>query len=500
MSNALSIPPPLPTSAAAIVRRDFPGWLSPMLVKELRQGLRTRGFVAALMIFQTVMLVLMLGALAAQSTISISGRPMTGMTTGFFWTLMLVQLIVVTPARALGGLQLEVESRTLDLLMLTRLNAWRVVLGKWISLLVQGALLLLAMLPYLVVRYFTDNADVLADFGRCLAMLGLCGVLTAAGLWASGIAKLLRVAIVILLVFGAQALGVTLTARMFGTGSPFGRIGVGTVFDSPFIIIDAVLLTAFFLVSAVRNIAPPAENHSFFVRMLPVVLLLTVPLAQVFGAHDIALQQLMIGAIFLAFVVVFELALARQPMPPHWREWRRRGPVLRFVGRASMPGWPSGLLWGVGAAALWALLALIHIPNGSVSSRHDAEQAAHFALLALGGLTFPVVLRSLWGRLPGSPLFIFFAGLALPALLALFSVWLAEGTPIRFTGVRSVMQVLPVSSFLLGLDTRRITPFTSAAAATIAIATVAFALWQARGYWRLITEFDARDRGEAPRA
>jgi hypothetical protein len=499
MSNVLSLPPPLPIGAAAIVRRDFPGWLSPMLVKELRQGLRTRGFVAALIIFQSIMLVLMLGALGAQSSVAINGRPMTGMTTGFFWTLMLVQLIVVTPARALGGLQLEVESRTLDLLMLTRLNAWRVVLGKWISLLVQATLLLVAMLPYLVVRYFTDNADVLADFGRCLAMLGLCGVLTAAGLWASGIAKILRVVIVILLVFGAQALGVSFTARMFGTRSPFGSIGLGGVFSSPFAIIDAVLLTAFFLVSAVRNIAPPAENHAFFVRMLPVILLVTAPLAQALGGHDIALQQLMMGAVFLAFVLLFELAIARVPMAPHWRAWRRRGPVLQFVGRASLPGWQSGLLWGVGAVALWALLALMLIPTGSVSSRRDAEQAAHAALLALGGLTFPVVLRALWGRVTGSGA-VFLAGLVAPGLLTLVSVWLAEGAPIKFTGMRTVMQVLPVSSFLLGFDTRRLLPVTSALAATVAVATVAFALWQARGHWRLIKEFDARDRGEAPRA
>ena len=40
--------------AASIVARDFPGWLPPMLVKELRQGLRTRGFVSTLVGFQAV--------------------------------------------------------------------------------------------------------------------------------------------------------------------------------------------------------------------------------------------------------------------------------------------------------------------------------------------------------------------------------------------------------------------------------------------------------------
>src|SRR5882724_4477643 len=106
----------------SILSRDFPGWLSPMLVKELRQGLRTRGFVGALVIFQIVMLVLMLAALASQTaqnpTARMSGAGITG---AFFWAVISVQLLIVTPFRALGGLQHEVESRTLDLLLLTRL-------------------------------------------------------------------------------------------------------------------------------------------------------------------------------------------------------------------------------------------------------------------------------------------------------------------------------------------------------------------------------------------
>src|SRR5262249_52894474 len=155
-------------------------------------------------------------------------------------------------SRALGGLQAEVETRSLDLLMLTRLNAWRIVLGKWISLIVQATLLLIAMLPYLVLRYFTDNADILADFGYCLAMLGTRTVLTDAGLWASGIAKLMRVVMVILLVFGVQAISGFVGTRFFGGRPVLGGSSVGfAMADSPFEIINAALVTAFFLVSAV---------------------------------------------------------------------------------------------------------------------------------------------------------------------------------------------------------------------------------------------------------
>src|SRR5688572_18104272 len=128
MSNVTAIPEPAASASphSKIPTRDFPGWLPPMLVKELRQGLRTRGFVGTLVVFQILMLVLTLVALSTQNATTPSGRMAGAAFSGFFWAILAVQLIFMTPSRALGGLQLEVESRTLDLLMLTRLTAWRV--------------------------------------------------------------------------------------------------------------------------------------------------------------------------------------------------------------------------------------------------------------------------------------------------------------------------------------------------------------------------------------
>src|SRR5438874_1985424 len=89
-------------------RGDFPTWLPPMFVKELRQGLRTRGFVVVFIAFQALMALLMMGAIVGQNTAVPGARVSIGNTiSGFFWTLLSVQLLLVTPARALGSLQLE---------------------------------------------------------------------------------------------------------------------------------------------------------------------------------------------------------------------------------------------------------------------------------------------------------------------------------------------------------------------------------------------------------
>lgn len=492
------------SAPSPIVRRDFPGWLPPMLVKELRQGLQTRGFVGALVIFQLVMLVLMLTALAAQASLSPSAqRAGTAATTGFFWTIIGVQLLLVTPSRALGGLQQEIDARTLDLLMLTKLNAWRVVLGKWVSLLAQALLLLVAMLPYLVVRYFTDSADIVADLIRCAVLFGLSAVLTAGGLWASGIGKVLRVVVVILLVFGAQSIGIGFlnNLRIFaGSARVLGPSPLQRIMETPFDLVNAGLFTAYFLVSAVRNIAPAAENHSFFARILPVLGILAAPLAAMAGAHDLAVRQLMIAAGFLAFVLIFEFARPRWPQAAQWREWSR-GAVARAVGRCSLPGWESALLYGVVATAIWAAGALLLMSTGTVTSQDWAFHAAWLALLGLAALAFPAILQSILRAVPAPPLVMYVCGLGLPVLFAGLGYVLAQ-TKWGITLVKALGEVLPVSSFVFAYNghapgaTDPQPTYIVAFAGGFAVMVLVAGFWQSRPYWQQIALFDARERKE----
>jgi hypothetical protein len=163
---------------------------------------------------------------------------------------------------------------------------------------------------------------------------------------------------------------------------------------TPFDLVNGVLITAFFLISAVRNIAPPAENHSLFARILPLLALLPAPFAEAIGLHELAVRQLYIAAGFIAFVLMFELAAGRMPMATHWRDWYRRGLLSRTLGRMAMPGWPSALLYGVVLAILWAAIALIVLSGLSPASRDHAVRVAWLALLALSGLAFPAVVGS----------------------------------------------------------------------------------------------------------
>ena len=76
-------------ATAPTPRFDFPTWLPPMLVKELRQGLRTRGFVFSLIGLHVVLVIAFAWALVAQIFDRSSALDIVN---GFYWTITVLLL------------------------------------------------------------------------------------------------------------------------------------------------------------------------------------------------------------------------------------------------------------------------------------------------------------------------------------------------------------------------------------------------------------------------
>ena len=470
--------------APALVLRDFPSWLPSMLVKELRQGLRTRGFVGALFQFQAAMVLMLFFQLATMST----AFPAAAMN-GFFWLLISLQLLLFAPTRALGSIQNEATSRTLDLLLLTRLNAWRIVLGKWFAIGAETLLLLIAILPYGIVRYFVSSVDLVADAGRCLLLLAACALLVAAGLWTSGITKILRLVVVIALVFGAQgAIGIF---SMFGSRSATWSVPAGL--SSPIVWLDFGLVLAFLLAGAVRTIAAAAENHAGLIRGLPLGALLLVVLAVIAEDTDAATAQLVFTGVFLAIVGAIELAGGRRPMPSHWRAWRARGGLGRLVGPLALPGWKSAFLFVAVATALWAGCALLFVPTGTPASREQAEKLVWLALLAGSGLAFPAVLWSFVPRKPAAPGARYVGTLLAMFLLAGAGASLAA-SQWKITGLFTLAKMLPISAFLCAFSAEEPGFVVFSLRLLFTFAVFAGGFWQTRAHWQQLADFEARDR------
>ena len=146
MSTVATVtPPPMPPAAAGKLD-DFSDKLSPMLVKELRQGLRAKTFVIVFLALQGLMTVVLLAAVSASP--DRAGQSVSSVIFFFFS----LAVLVVQPLRGIGALHNEIRGSTIDLMVLTRMNAWRIVLGKWVAIVRKSEFLITAIVPYLIMR------------------------------------------------------------------------------------------------------------------------------------------------------------------------------------------------------------------------------------------------------------------------------------------------------------------------------------------------------------
>lgn len=464
-----------PSPAVTRPPADFPTWLPAMLVKELRQGLRTRGFVGTLVGFQIVMTLFMVFALAGGT-----GSGSYSMLQGAFWTVLTLQLLVITPARALAGLQNELESRAVDLLMLTRLTAWRVVLGKWISLLAQAALLVVALLPYGVARYFFGSVDLAGEVRVIGLIFAGSAVLTGAALWASVLPRVARVGLGLLVVFAWQIVPGGLTA-LLGLSGRSARPSSGPAWmgaaNGALFAFDAAILLVLCLIGAVRRLAPAAENQAPLLRALPLLAALPIPLLGLRAA----VGQLVFAAGLAALIAAVELARGEEPMAKHWRDWSRRGRWGRWVGRIVQPGWASALEWMLALAAALML--------GAVVTGEGARVARH-VLLAEAALVFPALLLTWLGprfaqRAAGYVLLLGAASLISVVGAA------SAGLLTSRTVADLLLQLLPISSFWSAVYSPAPGSGVQAAQVAIAVAVLGLTWWRGRSYRRRWRDYDA---------
>ncbi len=151
--------------------RDFSDRLSPMVVKEMRQGLRTRFFTAALILFHVLLGLLMLAML-----FSPTARDVQEM----FWLVIIVTLLGALPVRGFNALNAEVKDGTLDMLVLTGITSFRIVWGKWASLYSQTLLVACSLLPYMIARYQLGGVELVRELVGMVILLFASAIITAA--------------------------------------------------------------------------------------------------------------------------------------------------------------------------------------------------------------------------------------------------------------------------------------------------------------------------------
>ncbi len=361
-----------------------------MLVKELRQGLRAKTFVAMFLSLQ-VFLAVMLFSAGVTSTSDHVGSVISGIIFTFFS----IAVIVVQPLRGTGALSSEVKGNTIDMMVLTRLSAWRIVFGKWVAIVSQSALLLVTIIPYLILRYFFGGMNLVSEMVFLLVLFLTSMALTALTVGLSGchsvivrslvpiigLPILLWSMLIVSFSYGFRGSGNVLD--VFNLDNSESQIGVACY------VATIVYLGASMLSMGASLIAPAAENHAIFRRIVALLaMLVIVPVAvlDMFDAEWTILLATIVGVPAILIALTESAPLVATVCKP----FVKRGPIARTIGWLFYPTWSSGLMFSM----LLAIIGLVAVFGQSLmkgGSPSWDDNDAVIILSLVGGMFFPSV-------------------------------------------------------------------------------------------------------------
>ncbi len=138
---------------------DLPDWISPFLVKSIRQGMRSHIFAGIFLWAQgSTGLLVLVQALNGDARIR-------GSDAGFlYWANLFVLFTVLVPLYPVFLQDEDARPGNMDLIRLGSVTPGRVATGKIEALLFNAALLWTAVLPYELVRYFIGGVEIGRDF------------------------------------------------------------------------------------------------------------------------------------------------------------------------------------------------------------------------------------------------------------------------------------------------------------------------------------------------
>lgn len=324
------------SSGPALV--DFPDRLPPVLVKELRQGLRGRMFVIPFLVLQGLLILT-------------SIDPGRGPTLNF-WHFIIIVLIFLLPSRSLGALGEERDANTLDTLVLTRLTPWRIVWGKWCAAAAQAAVTAVAIVPHLLVRYLNGGSNFVRETMVLMALLllsgAVSGVFTAFSVIKSALARNGLALAVMAAAYSAVCVPLVILPYYGSNGLSAALLGE--------IMVLCVWAALFSLWHAAGFIAPAAANITTPRRLtsLAAVLVFSTIAAAASPSGDMLFQYGL--PVMLGVVSMVEMGERLSFHPGVAAAFTRRGLAGKLAGLFLRPGWNSGVLF---CSALWGLAGFV---------------------------------------------------------------------------------------------------------------------------------------------
>ena len=384
--TSAAAPPPLPPTPMEKLN-DFSDRFSPMLVKELRQGLRTHTFVILFLILQGLLALILLTTAAADTNAG-------GVVSSIIFFLFSLAVLVVQPLRGMSAIASEIKSDTIDLMSLTKLSAWRIVFGKWSSIMGQTALLLFAIIPYLILRYFFGGMQLFSELLLLFTIFLFSGVLTAVtvGLSASTMAFIRAIpmlaSFILVWFIGYYAFGGF--DQLLEIFTPqrashwFGLLGGYLI---------AIFVGYFFMELAATAIAPSAENRATRKRLASLIVIPAVFLA----FHPVDPEGAWVLVLALLALVSLDFFTESNDYPSVvLRPFLRFGLLGRVAARVLAPGWATGILFHLLLVAIVVVLSVL--VGDELLNSYSSPTVMSILGVVLGMLYLPLLLLQLFQK------------------------------------------------------------------------------------------------------
>lgn len=414
MSSAAAETAPPSLAPPKLSLRDFSDRLSPMLVKELRQGLKSHVFTWGLIAMQLALVIAAIMSMEGENDRDVNS---------FFWWSVAGPVCVILPLRVANALRDETSANTLDTLLLTHLSAWRITLGKWLATCALQLLVAVTALPYLILRYFSGGVNMPMEIAW-LGLFVLFGtVVTAVMLGLSWFPYFLVRAIIMLgVLFGAAGacggvIDEMISRNDYGLDEFYREMSWPGI---PYFLTLACYLAFYCLDLGAARLAPLSENRATRRRIVGLIVLLVCGISALLrwnitstsGSYSHA-ENALVMAILLVGVMLLPAvqALSERPvnLAPVLMPFARRGLRGRIAGLFFLPGWHSGVFYALfvlgaaGALALWLAMEYgnLRASLGRYSgfAEEDLLVIGQVAAGVLGTIVMPVVVWKLTRRM-----------------------------------------------------------------------------------------------------
>jgi ABC-type transport system involved in cytochrome c biogenesis permease component len=386
--------------------------VNPILVKETRQALKSRQFLVtfSMLLFASLAWTIAGSMMSMPQIYTTPSAPR--MLIGYY-VVLAIPLLLVVPLAAYRSLEIEIDDGTLELLSITALSPWQIVLGKLASATLQMALYFVALLPCVAYAYTLRGVDlpttflmiaILAVATLLLTILGLFFAPTARG--RSGrIANML--ALLIILVFSEYAIGaMVIYMLMEGNPMPAGLLMYAIIST----VLLAIAIGHLLLTTTAAQLTPETENRSTPIR-LSLLSLTMISVGVAAYGMQLGLDDDFSTAIFATFTMMLAaiwtvagamMVAESSTMTPRIR----RELPSSFLARSALtwltPGPATGLVFASSFAV--ALVAFVFVGHEALIELHpdtkwlvsDRHIVREFALLYAGYfVSFLVIVRVL---------------------------------------------------------------------------------------------------------